>query len=283
MSSQMVDVLFGRALDAMPSELSLALRAAGLDDAGILDSYPRDSYDVLVAAGVAGIDMAARGTLTGTGDDMDVVLATSAGTFYFFYLTAPSSLFFSIVYLFVVHHLSVVRPVLPLLPSCLVSPRRTHRCESEVKLGVFVNSGAIAEERGSKKHRRVTKSGRARMEKESSRVGVATQNTVDEELRDSRKSDAGTAFFEISEKCEELRQVSAEMSSDKNPDARGLSSGLRSVVSAPSSVPVKLEAGVAGSSTQGFEKDLVAALPAPPDVLLLYWTLVRDGVLPKGV
>ena len=142
-----------------------------------------------------------------------------------------------------------------------------------------MNSGAIA---GSKKHRRVTKSGRAMMEKESSRVGVATQNTVDEELRDSRKSDAGTAFFEISEKCEELRQVSAEMSSDKNPDARGLSSGLRSVVSAPSSVAVKLEAGVAGSSTQGFEKNLVAALPAPPDVLLLYWTLVRDGVLPKG-
>ena len=89
MSSQMVDVLFGRALDAMPSELSLALRAAGLDDAGILDSYPRDSYDVLVAAGVAGIDMAARGILAGAGDDLDVVLATSAGTFYFFILLPP--------------------------------------------------------------------------------------------------------------------------------------------------------------------------------------------------
>ena len=83
MSSQLVDVFFDRALDALPSELSLALRAAGLDDAGILDSYPRDSYDVLVAAGVTGIDIAAGGTLTGTGDDMDVVLAASAGTSYF--------------------------------------------------------------------------------------------------------------------------------------------------------------------------------------------------------
>ena len=120
------------------------------------------------------------------------------------------------------------------------------------------------------------------MEKESSRVGVVMQNTVDEELRESRKSDAGTAFSEFSEKCEELRQASVEMSSDKNPGARWLSSGLSSMVSATGSVPGKLEAGLASGSTQGFEKDLVRALPAPPDVLILYWTLVRDGVFPKG-
>ena len=145
-----------------------------------------------------------------------------------------------------------------------------------------MDTGSIVEERGSKKHRRVTKSGRAKMEKESSRVGVAIQNTVDEELRESRKSDAGTAFSEFTEKCEELRQESAEMSSEKNLDARGLSSGLSSMVSATGSVPGKLEASLASSSTQGCEKDLVPALPAPPDVLILYWTLVRDGVFPKG-
>ena len=124
MSSQLVDVLFDRELDALPNELSLALRTAGLDDAGILDSYPGDSYDVLVAAGVAGIDMAAGGVLTGTGDDMGVVLATSVGTFYFLSYS-PSSLFFSIVHLFVVRRLSVVRPLFLFLPSCLVSPHCT--------------------------------------------------------------------------------------------------------------------------------------------------------------
>ena len=54
-------------------------------------------------------------------------------------------------------------------------------------------------------------------------------------------------FLSFSEKCEELRQESAEMSSDKNPDARGLSS----MVSATGSVPGKLEAGLGSSSTQG--------------------------------
>ena len=97
-------------MDALPGELSLALSAAGLDDAGILDSYPRDSYDVLVAAAVTGIDTAADGTLTGTGDDMDAALAASAGTSYFsIYLTVLNSLFVSLIYLFVVRRFSIVR------------------------------------------------------------------------------------------------------------------------------------------------------------------------------
>ena len=112
--------------------------------------------------------------------------------------------------------------------------------------------------------------------------GVAAQGTIDEELKSSRESDAETGFFEMSENSDEPRQSSAEMSSDKNPDARGLSSDLRSVVSATGPVPVKLETGMAGSSADGSQKDVISALQAPPDVLLLYWTLVWDGVLPKG-
>ena len=98
MSSQSVDVLFVRALDAAPSELTLALKAAGLDDPGILESYPRSNYDELVAAGITGLDTAACGTdggygFTGTGDT-----GTSAGTIYlwgilfsiFFFIAYPS-------------------------------------------------------------------------------------------------------------------------------------------------------------------------------------------------
>ena len=51
---------------------------------------------------------------------------------------------------------------------------------------------------------------------------------------------------------------------------------------APDSGPAQNDAGVASSSNQGVEKDVVAALQAPPDVLLLYWTLVLDPILPKG-
>ena len=47
------------------------------------------------------------------------------------------------------------------------------------------------------------------MEKDSDRVGVAARVTVDEGLTDSRKNDAGTAFFEFAGNCEELRQVNA--------------------------------------------------------------------------
>ena len=77
MPSQSTDPLFARALEAAPSELTLALRVAGLDDPGILEAYPRSSYNELVAAGVTGLGTAA-GTygicgVTGTGD-------TSAGT-----------------------------------------------------------------------------------------------------------------------------------------------------------------------------------------------------------
>ena len=113
MSSQLVDVFFDRVLDALPGELSLALRAAGMDDAGNLDSYPRDSYDVLVAAGVTGIDTAAGGTLTGTGDDMDVVLAASAGTSYFS-IFLPPHLFPSLSF---ISSSCVVSPLFACLPS----------------------------------------------------------------------------------------------------------------------------------------------------------------------
>ena len=47
-------MLFWKALDELPEELSLALRCARLDDAAILDCYPRDSCEVLASAGVTG-------------------------------------------------------------------------------------------------------------------------------------------------------------------------------------------------------------------------------------
>ena len=47
-------MLFWKALDELPEELSLALTRARLDDAGILDCYPRDSNEVLASAGVTG-------------------------------------------------------------------------------------------------------------------------------------------------------------------------------------------------------------------------------------
>ena len=44
---------------------------------------------------------------------------------------------------------------------------------------------------------------------------------------------------------------------------------------------MKVEAGTPSDVEQLVEKDVMDVLP--PDVLLLYWTLVRDGVVPGGL
>ena len=54
------DHLFEVALSAIPEALSNGLRAAGLADPGLLDVYPRDSFDKLVAAGVTGDESGVR-------------------------------------------------------------------------------------------------------------------------------------------------------------------------------------------------------------------------------
>ena len=58
------------------------------------------------------------------------------------------------------------------------------------------------------------------------------------------------------------------------------SSSLSSWSIASSSGPMKVELGSQIEGEQRIQKDVVRDLPAPPDVLVLYWTLVRDGVLP---
>ena len=122
MSSQSVDVLFTRALAAVPGELSLALKAAGLDDPGLLDSYLRSSYGALVAAGVTGAVTAAGITTTGTGDTGTGDTGMSAGTFYGLIVLSYRPLLSSHLYHLSLHCVSslVVCVVPPLLPSCLL-------------------------------------------------------------------------------------------------------------------------------------------------------------------
>ena len=158
MSSQMVDVLFGRALDAIPSELSLALRAVGLDDAGILDSYPVTATTYWFRQG----SLASIWRLV-------VCLRVQAKVWmwylrrwlvHFYFLSyCPFLSFLPCRYLFVDHRLSVFRPVhlsFPHVWFLLVARTDVN------KLGVLCEYRCDCEERGSKKHRRVTKSGRAR-------------------------------------------------------------------------------------------------------------------------
>ena len=55
MVSQGTDLVFRKALETLPEELSRGLKNAELDDAGVLESYPRDSCGDLVAARVTGV------------------------------------------------------------------------------------------------------------------------------------------------------------------------------------------------------------------------------------
>ena len=63
--------------------------------------------------------------------------------------------------------------------------------------------------------------------------------------------------------------------------AEQLSSSFQSPATASALIN---ETGKRGVSSRSDQPDLHAALsvPAPPDILLLYWTLVKDGVLPGG-
>ena len=69
---------------------------------------------------------------------------------------------------------------------------------------------------------------------------------------------------------------------DENPGARALSSGLGAVAQVSSSSQVELEPRTADELDQQTEQDSLSSLMAPPDVLLLYWTLVKDRILARG-
>ena len=74
-----------------------------------------------------------------------------------------------------------------------------------------------------------------------------------------------------------------EKAHDENPGARGLSSSFQSAASGSDTAFMKVEVGTPSDVEQLVEKDVMDVLPAPPGVLLLYWTLVRDGVVPGGL
>ena len=63
MVSQGADPLFRKVLGALPGVLLQGLKVAGLDDAGILEKYPRDSNEDLLAAGVTGASTAVNDIL----------------------------------------------------------------------------------------------------------------------------------------------------------------------------------------------------------------------------
>ena len=76
------DPSFRKALEALPDELLQGLRDAALDDAGILENYPRDTYADLLAAGVTGASTAVTDGMVTTADmdvDMDGVLDVGGG------------------------------------------------------------------------------------------------------------------------------------------------------------------------------------------------------------
>ena len=87
--------------------------------------------------------------------------------------------------------------------------------------------------------------------------------------------DADFGFLPLPSKTEKM--------GDQNPGARALSSDLSAVTQASSSSLVKLEPPTRDELDRQIEQVSSCSLPARPDVLLLYWTLVKDGVLLRGV
>ena len=88
-------------------------------------------------------------------------------------------------------------------------------------------------------------------------------------------------FLQISERSEPGSDFRLSDVCGEDYPAEQLSSTFQSPATASALID---ETGKRGVSSRSDRPDLLAALsvPAPPDVLLLYWTLVKDGVLPGG-
>ena len=135
--------------------LAEGFRNAGLDDAGLLSSYPRDSHEALVAEGCIGASEVVAGTL-----DLTATMSVDLDGGYGLYLQFPNvaSIFPSLLF--------CSSSSLPLsLPSFLLS---FIRClwRSSARACWSSSKGAEAEqcrsrielEVGRSKHRRLTKS-----------------------------------------------------------------------------------------------------------------------------
>ena len=273
------DHLFEVALSAIPEALSSGLRAAGLADPGLLDVFLRDSFDKLVAAGVTGDEsgvlmnmeagiVATGGTTMDTGmDDYEGRAYTSVSL-----IVSPPRLFS----VFLWYRLS--SPSLARLCTlvCLVRSRSCHMLGHSEN---SVNSRGLVvgtTERVPLKHRRVMKKRgkvesksrdcESAFEKFSGPAGIPSSSKLEANVEHAQtgKTDALRDISEISEKCEIY-----------------LNPRISSIFAEDPSTHVKDRDEEIGKASKS-QSTVMDSVLAPPDILLLFWTLVKDGVLRRG-
>ena len=101
------------------------------------------------------------------------------------------------------------------------------------------------------------------------------------EFAQAGKAVTRDGVLQISEKSEVGSDSRLSDVCGEDYPAEQLSSSFQSPARASASIN---ETGKRGVSSRSDQPDILAAhsVPAPPDILLLYWTLVKDGVLPGG-
>ena len=286
------DPLFEVVLRQLPEQVAAGLRTAGLADPAILESYPCDSYKELVDSGAtdggtwcySGIGVTS--TMDAGGMDIGGLSLSSP------FLLSPSFL----------SSLVSLRHSLLLPP---LSASDTHKSRSVIIELSFVSFGGNAvraletePERkgfsggGRGKVRRTTK-GRSGI-KSRKDAGMPTDGHMVSELRDRElepvecvpqvgnsspsgvelvsefgqtgKAETRLGVSQISEKSELGSDSRISDVCGEDYPAEQLSSSFQSPARASGSINIHAAHSV----------------PAAPVILLLYWTLVKDGVLPGG-
>ena len=143
------------------------------------------------------------------------------------------------------------------------------------------------------KHRRVMKKrGRVEnksrdcesaFEKFSDPAGIPSSSKLEANVEHAQtgKAAASRDISEFAEKCEVGLNPRFSSIFAEDPPAERLSSSFPPAGSAPGSTHVKDRDEEIGKASE-CQSAVIDSVSAPPDILLLYWTLVKDGVLPRG-
>ena len=120
-------------------------------------------------------------------------------------------------------------------------------------------------------------------EKFSDPAGIPSLSKLEAnvELAQTGKPATRRDISEISEKCEVGLNPRFSSIFAEDPIAVRLNSSFPPAGSAPGSTHVKDRDEEIGKVSQS-QRTVMDSVLAPPDILLLYWTVVKDGVLPRG-
>ena len=148
-------------------------------------------------------------------------------------------------------------------------------------------------ERVQLKHRRVMKKRgkvesksrdcESAFEKFSDPAGISLSSKLEANVEHAQTGKTATRrdISEISEQCEVGLNPRFSSIFAEDPPAERLSSSFPPAGSAPGSTHVKDRDEEIGKASKS-QSTVMDSVLAPPDILLLYWTLVKDGVLPRG-